>query len=179
MGQMELNSQFFFRRFLLIFAFFFRGITAFRSRRFFSQKTAGNRRSSQKTAGNRRFSQKPVCPISSLSLLIPPSLSLSICYPSTPVQIPPIAGHLLSQPSTPAQQVAITPLGALFCTDMTVRYPICFRGRANGQQATKSGTGIGGVKTYRTLEGGELAPKVAPRKLGLLTPNWRFSIEIL
>ena len=40
-------------------------------------------------------------------------------------------------------------------------------------------TGIGGVKTYRTLEGGELAPKVAPRRLGVLTPNWRFSIESL
>ena len=44
----------------------------------------------------------------------------------------------------------------------------------------KSETGIGGVKTYRTLEGGgELAPKVAPRKLGLLTSKWRFSIETL
>ena len=43
-------------------------------------------------------------------------------------------------------------------------------------------TGIGGVKTYRTLEGGgELAPKVAPRKLGLLTPKlaifYRISVE--
>ena len=31
-------------------------------------------------------------------------------------------------------------------------------------------TGIGGVEMYRTLEGGELAPKVALGKLGLLTP---------
>ena len=35
----------------------------------------------------------------------------------------------------------------------------------------KPETGIGGVKTYRTLDGGELAPKVAPPKLGLLTPK--------
>ena len=39
-----------------------------------------------------------------------------------------------------------------------------------------------GVKTYRTLEGGgELAPKVAPRRLGLLTPKltifFRISVE--
>ena len=44
-----------------------------------------------------------------------------------------------------------------------------------------SETGIGGVKTYRTLEGGELAPKVAPRRLGLLTPKlaifYRISVE--
>ena len=30
-----------------------------------------------------------------------------------------------------------------------------------------------GIKTYRTQRGGGLAPKVAPRRLGLLTPNWR------
>ena len=35
------------------------------------------------------------------------------------------------------------------------------------------------LKAYRTLEGGELAPKVAPGKLGLLTPKLRFSIESL
>ena len=44
-----------------------------------------------------------------------------------------------------------------------------------------SETGIGGVKTYRTLEGGELAPKVAPRRLRLLTPKlaifYRISVE--
>ena len=43
-------------------------------------------------------------------------------------------------------------------------------------------TGIGGVKTYRTLGGGgELAPKVAPRRLGALTPKLaifeRISVE--
>ena len=46
----------------------------------------------------------------------------------------------------------------------------------------KSGTGKGGVKTYRTLKGGELAPKVAPRGLRLLDPNlaaifYRISVE--
>ena len=40
----------------------------------------------------------------------------------------------------------------------------CFSG-------TKLETGIAGVKTYRTLEGAGLAPKVAPRRLGLLTPE--------
>ena len=44
-----------------------------------------------------------------------------------------------------------------------------------------SETGIGGVKTYRTPEGGGLAPKVAPRKLGLLAPKlaifYRVSVE--
>ena len=39
----------------------------------------------------------------------------------------------------------------------------------------------GGVETYRTLEGGELASKLAPRRLGLLTPKltifYRISVE--
>ena len=42
-------------------------------------------------------------------------------------------------------------------------------------------TGIGGVKTCRTLEGGGLAPKVAPQRLGLLIPElailYRISVE--
>ena len=37
----------------------------------------------------------------------------------------------------------------------------------------ESETGIGGVKTHRTLEGGELALKVVLAKLGLLTPKLR------
>ena len=43
-----------------------------------------------------------------------------------------------------------------------------------------SETGIGGVKRYRTLKGGggELALKVAPRKLGLLTPKLRIFSRI-
>ena len=45
----------------------------------------------------------------------------------------------------------------------------------------QSETGIGGVKTYRTLEGGGIAPKVAPRTLGLLDPKlaicYRISVE--
>ena len=44
-----------------------------------------------------------------------------------------------------------------------------------------SETGIGGVKTYRTVEGGELAPKAAPRRLGLWAPKlaifYRISVE--
>ena len=48
--------------------------------------------------------------------------------------------------------------------------------------ARKDSQGRGGVKTYRTLEGGgELAPKVAPRRLGLLTLKsaifFRISVE--
>ena len=43
-----------------------------------------------------------------------------------------------------------------------------------------SETGIGGVKTYRTLEGGgELAPKVVLAKLGLLTPQIEDFLEKL
>ena len=45
----------------------------------------------------------------------------------------------------------------------------------------QSETGTGGVKTYRALEGGGLAPKVAPRRLGFLTPKlatfYRISVE--
>ena len=48
--------------------------------------------------------------------------------------------------------------------------------------SSETGIGGGGVKTYRTLEGGgELAPKVAPRRLGHLTPKlaifYRISVE--
>ena len=46
------------------------------------------------------------------------------------------------------------------------------------QQLRDSETGIGGVKTYRTIEGGELAPKVVLGKLGLLTPKLRILCRI-
>ena len=36
----------------------------------------------------------------------------------------------------------------------------------------------GGVKTYRTLEGGELAPKVVLGRLGLLTPKLKVFYRI-
>ena len=49
------------------------------------------------------------------------------------------------------------------------------RAQKSAKKSAKSETGIGGVKTYRTLEGGgELTPKVVPGKLGLLTPEMNF-----
>ena len=73
MGQTEPNSQFFFRRFLQIFAFPGNYVLAFRRRRF-SQKTAGNRRFSQKTAGETADFCRNFVPFS-VSLLVPPYYS--------------------------------------------------------------------------------------------------------
>ena len=89
--------------------------------------------------------------------------------------------------SSRAEEVLLPPLGSdpISWKNLKGTLPKGTGGGGENSKWYNSETGTGGVKTYRTLEGGgtpplaELAPKVAPRRLGLLTPNWRFSIESL
>ena len=54
--------------------------------------------------------------------------------------------------------------------DQTYKKTRALKFSAKKKKNKRSETGMGGGSN-RTLEGGELAPKVAPRTLGLLTPK--------